>query len=144
MATIDFTKIFEKADDAVKKRNFVAAAAWYTEILNMDPDNFEAAKKLRAVQVRRCKEEGKDPRGGKIGAKLGLFGRKAKKLLSKKSPEEQIQDYEKELDKTPHSVHALIELGKVCQLAGFMQRARVWSSRARSRACSLSGMGGRS
>ncbi len=127
MAKVDFSRIFQKADDAVKKRNFPAAAAWYGEILNMDPDNLEAAKKLRAVQVHRCKEEGKDPRGGGISGKLSLFGTRTRKLFKgkKSNPEEEVQKYEKILDKTPHNVQALLELGKICKEASFLNRARV-------------------
>jgi len=125
MTQMDFSKILEKADEAVRKRNFPAAAAWYAEILNMDPDNFEAAKKLRAVQVRRCKEEGKDPRGGGFGDKISMFGRITRKLIKKSNSEEQIREYEKILDKTPQNVQVLLDLGKVCKEAGFLMRARV-------------------
>ena len=69
---------FQKAEQALKKRNFDYAIELYQQGLSIDPDRVEERRKLRASAVRRCQENGANTMGGrafklKNGLKIGVL-----------------------------------------------------------------------
>ena len=56
--TIDTSSLKEKARLAVGRRNYDYAVETYREVLKLEPNDVEARRELRAVEVRVVKETG--------------------------------------------------------------------------------------
>ena len=100
---------FQKAEQALKKKNFDYAIAMYTQGLAIDPDRLEERRRLRAAQVQSVQNNGGDTTGGKMfkikNAKtLTLIAR----LGKQKKYEEQIVELEKILSIAPQYPPALM------------------------------------
>ncbi len=102
---------FQKAEQALKKRNYDYAIAMYQQGLSIDPDRIEERRKLRAAQTRRVQESGGNTTGGKMFAlknakSLGTI----KKFGLQKKFEEQIVEIEKILTIAPQHGPTLMTL----------------------------------
>jgi len=93
---------FQKAELAVKKRNYEYAITLYQQGLAIDPDRLEERKNLRGCQVRFVQEKGGSTVGGgmfkiKNAKTIGVIA----KLGKQKKFEEQIVEIEKLLTLAP-------------------------------------------
>jgi tetratricopeptide (TPR) repeat protein len=105
---MDFTKQYQKAEDAYKKRNYDYAIEIYLSILKMDPDQTKARGTLRALVIRK-KEEGLFKGAGRL-AKVS-FAAKVKTLQLKKAHDEIITESDRFLTQDPENTTALKALG---------------------------------
>jgi len=100
---------FQKAELAVKKRNYEYAITLYQQGLAIDPDRLEERKNLRGCQVRFVQEKGGSTVGGgmfkiKNAKTIGVIA----KLGKQKKFEEQIVEIEKLLTLAPQYAPALL------------------------------------
>ncbi len=102
---------FQKAEQALKKRNYDYAIALYQQGLTIDPDRPDERRKLRAASIRRVQESGGSTTGGGMFKikNMGLLG-KIKKLSMQKKFEEQIVELEKLLALAPQNADALMQI----------------------------------
>lgn len=105
--------LFDKAENAIKRRNFGYAIELLLQGLQLDPLNIEQRKRLRQTEVVAVQEKGGNPKGDlKTGiTSLGTQW-KIKKLGMKKKWEEQIIEIEKYLRGAPQNVPMLFNLAK--------------------------------
>ena len=118
-----YEKHLEKAREAVKKKNYDFAIALYLEVLMMAPDHEIAARELRAVEVRKCQEEGKSPAGSSVSGARSALTKVFRKV--KKDHDKEIMAYEGTLKKFPYNIMTLMKLAETCAKAGYTKRAIV-------------------
>jgi tetratricopeptide (TPR) repeat protein len=115
----DTTARKEKAKLAVERRNYAGAIEIYQEILQIVPDDVEARKALRAVEVRQTKEAGT----GRVGAILKNLGTYIKLMLPSKNHEQVMMSCEAYLQSDPTHVGILKKLAGAAMGAGYMETA---------------------
>jgi tetratricopeptide (TPR) repeat protein len=118
-----FDKLFEKAQEAAKRRNYDYAIDLYMQFLNVNPDHEEAARQIRAVTVRKGQEEGISPKAGLFRGFSSRIRSRLKELT--KNYEEEITACEKFLRRAPFNVKMMIRLGNAALSAGHLRRALV-------------------
>ena len=115
---------FQKAEQALKKKNFDYAVAMYLQGLSIDPDRPEERAKCRAAQVRSVQEKGGNTLGG---TKFKFSNMKTlgtvKKLGMQKKFEEQIVEIEKLLTLAPQYAPALMAQGEAFEATDRIQSA---------------------
>ncbi len=115
---------FQKAEQALKKRNYDYAVAMYVQGLSIDPDRPEERRKCRAAQVRSVQENGGTTTGGRMfQIKNAKTLGNAKKLGMQKKYEEQIVEIEKILTIAPQYAPALM-----AQAEAFVATDRIQSA----------------
>ena len=118
------SKLYDKAAEAVKKRNYDYAIELFIQELTLEPNNVEARKALRAAELRKFQEAGIDPAGGASAALKGigsLFSRVAHSVS--KSHEKAMLDCEQQLKHGPRNKSALAALGEAARKAGHLEAA---------------------
>lgn len=90
----DVSRFIQKADEALKKRNYDYAIQMYQEALLVDPKSAEARRNFRLALVRKYDEKGY-PKGLKFG---GLT------VALKKDPKQMLAEMEKLIVKDPKSI----------------------------------------
>ncbi|MEE8141575.1 MAG: tetratricopeptide repeat protein [Planctomycetota bacterium] len=100
---------FQKAELALKKRNYEYSIELWQQGLAIDPDRVGERKKLRAAEIRRIQENGGNTMGGK-GFKLRHAMTFGKIRTMAKKPEEQIVEIEKLLKTAPQNPDLVMQL----------------------------------
>jgi tetratricopeptide (TPR) repeat protein len=120
VAQVDVSKLLDKAREAAERRNYDYALEIYMNILRLDPDNAQARRELRMVELRLAKE-----RGIGLLAKLRAMMRitKASGLHSAKKYEAAMEAAEEALRSDPTSIGALMALGRSALQAGHRNAA---------------------
>jgi tetratricopeptide (TPR) repeat protein len=109
----------EKARLAVERRNYDGAIEIYQEILQIAPDDVEARRALRAVEIRQAKESGK----GRAGAVFGHLGLFLKLKVGSKNHEQVMVDCEKYLRHDPTNAMVQKKLAAAANGASYFQTA---------------------
>ncbi|HVY62805.1 MAG TPA: tetratricopeptide repeat protein [Planctomycetota bacterium] len=118
------SKLYEKAAEAVKKRNYDYAIELFIQELTLEPNNVEARKALRAAELRKFQELGLNPEGGASAAVKGLGSMFAKVAHSvSKNHEKVMLDCEQLLKNGPRNKAALASLGAAARAAGHLEAA---------------------
>lgn len=120
---MDFSKHIQKADEALRRRNYDFAIGVFRELLDIDPDIAEARSGLR--QAYRKKFEAK--RGGKLLRVLGgaVPLASAKTLLKAKKYGAATKQLESYLGQNPLDEEGNLLLGMALEDAGHFNSARV-------------------
>ncbi|MFB3066282.1 MAG: tetratricopeptide repeat protein, partial [Planctomycetota bacterium] len=118
-------KLIEKAQGAVKKRNYDYAISIFLEAVNFAPNNRVAREGLRAAELRKY-EAGYPSKlailFGTLGNKLGIL---LARLGKKGNPEGYMMACEKYLVKDPKSLKVNMALGDAAAMAGHLEAAIV-------------------
>lgn len=118
------SKLYDKAAEAVKKRNYDYAIELFIQLLTLEPNNVEARKALRAAELRKFQELGLSPDGG-AGAMLkgagSLFGSMLHGIT--KNHEKKMLDCEQLLKNAPRNKTYLAALGEAARAAGHADAA---------------------
>ncbi len=117
------SKRFEKAAKAVKRRNYDYAIELFLQELTLDPDNAEARRALRAAELKKFQEAGKDPNPST--AILSGFGPwlSARMAALTKNWEKCMLACEQFLKIAPSHSGMLMLLGRAAQAAGHLNAA---------------------
>lgn len=116
---VDTSARKEKARLAVERRNYQGAIEIYQEILQIDPNDVEARRALRAVEIRQAKETGTS----RMSAILKNLGTYLKLLLPSKNHEQVMMACEKYLVHDPTNPRILKKLAAAAIGAGYIQTA---------------------
>ncbi|RME74193.1 MAG: hypothetical protein D6776_05675 [Planctomycetota bacterium] len=117
------SKRFAKAAEAVKRRNYDYAIELFLQELTLDPDNAEARRALRAAELKKFQEQGKDPSpstavltgfGSWFGAQFAALTRNWEKCMLA---------CEQFLKNAPAHTGMLLLLGRAAQAAGHLNAA---------------------
>jgi tetratricopeptide (TPR) repeat protein len=109
----------EKARLAVERRNYSFAIELYQEILQIDPNNVEARRSLRAVEARQVKEAGTS----RVAAVLKNLGTYVKLLFPTKNHEQRMIDCERFLMSDPTNPSVLKKLAAAALASGYTDTA---------------------
>ena len=109
----------EKAKLAVERRNYDGAIEIYQEILQIAPNDVEARRALRAVEVRQAKETG----AGRVGAILKNLGTYIKLSLPSSNHEQRMINCETYLRSDPTHASILKKLASAALGAGYPETA---------------------
>ena len=119
----DVAKLVAKADEAAQKRNYDYAIELYLQAVTLEPDNAQARKALRQVEVKRATEMGGTPKV--VAAILGLPSRVAAGIFGLgKNFEKQALAYEAILRRDPQNTGAALALAGALYRAGSKKSAR--------------------
>ncbi len=116
---IDTSAQKERARLAVERRNYPYAIELYQEILQLDPNDVDARRSLRAVEVRQAKETGTS-RTTAIIKNLGTY---IKLSIPSKNFEGVIMACEKYLQSDPTNPRILKKLAAAAYAAGYRETA---------------------
>ena len=94
---VDVSRFLNKADEALKKRNYDYAIQMYREALISDPGNAEARRNYRMALVRKYDEQGYP------SSLFGAFGA-MKTVVMVKDPLKLIEETEKTIEKDPKNI----------------------------------------
>ncbi len=119
---VDFSKHLQKAEEAMRRKNFDFAAELYRQLVDLDPDQGEARSGLRHAQKKRVESK----KGGKLLRRLGgalpLANAKAMRKLGKhEACARALEDY---LASNPVDEEANLLLGFSLEDAGHLESAR--------------------
>lgn len=109
MAQVDVSKLLEKAKEAAERRNYDYAIDWYLNALKLDPDNRQARRDLRMVELRLVKEK---PPGFLAKGKMALISGKVQTLFAAKKYDAAIEACEDALRIDPHSASMQLTLAR--------------------------------
>lgn len=120
---MDYTKHIQKAEEAIRRRNYDFAIQLFQQLLEIEPDQAEARAGLRVALKKR--HEGK--KGGAFLRKLGGSGplAMAKGLHKAGKFKAAIKSYESYLAGNPVDVNVNLQLGLALEGGGFFNSARV-------------------
>lgn len=118
---MDVDKHIEKAEEAVRRRNYDFAISLYLQLLQISPNNQKARSGLYEASLRQHdrKRGGKGKKGGGIGSSLGILMRTG----GRKDPAAVIVACDKMLARNPRDVTALERLGYAASKAGHLESA---------------------
>jgi len=103
--------LFQKAEQAIKRRNFDYAIELLLQGLKLDPLNHEQRKRLRQTEILAIQEKGGNPRGNwKTSMARMALQLRLKKLAMAGKWEEQIVEIENYLRNAPQDVTMLYQL----------------------------------
>ena len=126
---MDLSKHLEKADEAVKRKNYAFAVNLYGQLLSLQPDNGAARAGLRAALFRKA-EQRKPSKliAGLVGG-VSLLTAKLSTSLGKHAAA--AKSYERYLALDPRSEGINLKLARALEKAGFKQSAlsvfRAWA-----------------
>ncbi len=116
---IDTSAFKEKARLAVERRNYPYATSIYQELLAIAPDDVDARRSLRAVEIRQVKELGAS-RTMAILKNLFIY---IKLQIPTKNHEQRMIDCEKYLALDPANPKILMKLAEAAYAAGYQATA---------------------
>lgn len=122
---MDLDKQIEKAEEALKRRNFEFAINLYLQLLQIAPNNMKARTGLYAAALKQFdrkhagKKGAKTKRGASIGSSLGIFMRSG----GRKDPSAVMAACDKVIAKNPRDPTALTKLGYAASKAGHLESA---------------------
>ncbi|MEZ5977205.1 MAG: tetratricopeptide repeat protein [Planctomycetota bacterium] len=119
---MDFTKHLQKAEEAVRRRNYDFAIELYRQLLDLDADQEDARRGLRRAAFERSKAK----KGGKLFRAIGGAVPLGKaKTLAKvgrfDAASKALEDY---LAKSPEDEEANLLLGECLEKAGHLRSAK--------------------
>jgi tetratricopeptide (TPR) repeat protein len=120
---LDFSKQIQKAEEALRRRNYDFAVELYRQLIDLDPDQGEARSGLRKALRKRVQESGKG-RGlfGAVSGAVPLSKAKAMQKLGKhEACARALEDY---LATNPLDEEANLLLGVSLEQAGHFHSAR--------------------
>jgi tetratricopeptide (TPR) repeat protein len=120
VAQVDVSKLLEKAKEAADRRNYDYAIDWYLNALKLDPDNGQARRDLRMVELRLAKEK---PPGFFAKGKLALTVGKVQTMYAAKKYDAAIEAAEEALRIDPTSVGTQLTLARAASAAGYRNAA---------------------
>ncbi len=120
---MDYSKHIQKAEEAIRRRNYDFAIQLFQQLLEIEPDQAEARGGLRVALKKR--HEGK--KGGAFLRKLSGGGplAMAKTLRKAGKHKAAIKSFESYLATNPLDVDANLQLGMTLEEGGFFNSARV-------------------
>lgn len=120
---LDYSKHIQKAEEAIRRRNYDFAIQLFQQLLEIEPDQADARAGLR-VAVRKKHETKK---GGAFLRKLGGSGplAMAKTLRKAGKHAAAAKSFESYLASNPLDVDANLQLGMCLEEGGFFNSARV-------------------
>lgn len=119
---MDFSKHLQKAEEALRRRNFDFAVDLYRQLLDLDADLGEARAGLRDALKRRQESKPRSKLMGALGGALPLGrARTLFKLKKYDSAAKALEDY---LAHSPFDEDANLLLGESLELAGHKNSAR--------------------
>jgi len=120
------SKLYDRAAEAVKKRNYDYAIELFLQELVLDPDNVDARRALRAAELKKFQEAGIPPEGGAKAMLQGL-GTVVAAYIHKltKNHEKLMLDCEQFLKRAPRNARFLALLGDAALAAGHPDAAIV-------------------
>lgn len=121
-STVDFSKHLQKAEEAVRRRNYDFAVELYRQLLDVDPDQGEARSGLRAALKKR--HDAKPPGRFSKALRGALPLSKAHALLKAKKYVPAARALEDYLASSPMDEEANLMLGEALELAGHRFSAR--------------------
>ncbi|MBN2492156.1 MAG: tetratricopeptide repeat protein [Planctomycetes bacterium] len=121
---MDVDKHIEKAEDAVKRRNFEFAINLYQQLLLINPNHMRARKGLYDAALRNWERKhpgrgGKTSRGSGLGATLAILLRAG----GRKDPTAVMAACDKALARSPREPKVLEKLGYAAARAGHLESA---------------------
>jgi tetratricopeptide (TPR) repeat protein len=119
LLAIDTSAQKERARLAVERRNYPYAIELYQEILQLEPNDVDARRSLRAVEIRQAKETGTS----RTSAILKNLGTYIKLSLPSKNYEGVIMACEKYLQSDPTNPRVLKKLATAAYAAGYRETA---------------------
>lgn len=120
------SKLYEKAAEAVKKRNYDYAIELFIQELTLEPNNVDARKALRAAELRKFQESGAKPEGGAGAVMKGMGSIFASVIHGlSKNHEKVMLDCEQFLKNAPRHKAMLLKLAEAARKAGHVDAAIV-------------------
>jgi len=122
---MDLDKQIEKAEEALKRRNFDFAINLYLQLLQIAPNNMKARRGLYDAALKKFdrkhagKKVAKSKRGASIGSSLGILMRSG----GRKDPAAVMAACDKVIAKNPRDPTALEKLGYAASKAGHLEAA---------------------
>ena len=121
---MDLDKQIEKAEEALKRRNYDFAINLFLQLLQIAPNNLKARQGLfdaasRNYDRKHGGKTAKPRKGAGIGSSLSIFMRSG----GRKEPSIVITACDKVIARNPHDVTALDKLGYACSRAGHLESA---------------------
>jgi len=120
VAQVDVSKLLEKAKEAAERRNYDYAIDWYLNALKLDPDNGQARRDLRMVELRLAKEK---PPGFFAKGKLALTIGKVQTMYTARKYDAAIEAAEEALRIDPTNVGTQLTLARAAAAAGYRNAA---------------------
>ena len=117
---MDVSKLLEKAAEATSRRNYDYAIELYLQACTLDPNNANARRSLRAVEIRMAQEKGSSFWGK---TKTASMTPQLNTLYMMKKWDSAIQKAEEILKIDPASSGVLLTLGKAAKHAGYIDCA---------------------
>lgn len=118
---MDLSKHLEKADEAVKKRNYALAVDIYSKLLAMQPDNGEARAGLRRALFKRAEAKKPSRVVAMLGGGVHLLTAGLCRMLNKHAAASRA--YERYLLLDPRNEAVNVKLGDSLERAGWKQSA---------------------
>lgn len=120
------SKLYDKAAEAVKKRNYDYAIELFIQELTLEPNNVDARKALRAAELRKFQESGTKPEGSPRAYLKGLSSMFASFIHKvTKNHEKLMLDCEQFLKNAPRNAPFLGTLAEAARKAGHIDAAIV-------------------
>ncbi|MHC4598990.1 MAG: tetratricopeptide repeat protein [Planctomycetota bacterium] len=118
----DVSKLFEKAEDATKRRSYDMAIDLYQQILVIDADSEKARLALRETELKKVTEMGAPP---KVLSALTSFPALLMGGIYRlmKKPDLAVVEYEKVLAREPRNAPISFQLGRALEASGHFKSA---------------------
>jgi len=118
----DVSKLFVKAEDAVKRRSFDMAIELYQQILVLDADSEKARLALREAEIKKVSEMGSPSKAVSVIAGIPSVFKGGLYRMLKKHDLASIE-YEKILAQNPQNLGVSFKLGRVLEACGHFKSA---------------------
>lgn len=118
---MDLSKHLEKADEAVRKRNYVLAADIYSKLLAMQPDSGEARAGLRRALFKKADAKKPSKVVAMLGGGVHLLSGAVSRMFGKHAAA--AKAYERYLALDPRNEGVNVKLGESLERAGFKRSA---------------------
>jgi len=118
---MDLSKHLEKADEAVKKRNYALAADIYSKLLAMQPDSGEARAGLRRALFKKAEAKKPSKAVAMLGGSVHLLSGAVSRMFGKHAAA--AKAYERYLALDPRNEGVNVKLGDSLERAGLKRSA---------------------
>src|SRR5438552_10298017 len=122
---MDVSKLYDRAAEAVKKRNYDYAIELFLQELLLEPNNVDARRALRAAEIKKFQEAGLPMASGRalLQGLPTLIGAVIHRVF--KNHEKLMLDMEQLLRRAPRHAGLLAKLGDAAVAAGHQDAAIV-------------------
>jgi tetratricopeptide (TPR) repeat protein len=120
LGMVDVTKLYQRGEDALLKKNFEYAIELFTQAITLDPNHAQARRALYNALVQKC-----DELGAPSKIKIGLMTPKTlgQLALFKKNPQKRIEIAQSHLIQDPFNAKVRLALGEALSDAGHIDGA---------------------